>query len=132
MRGSPRSPAEGRETGALTANMIRPGRNYLPGRMLALFGFRLPRPLGLGFCLGLFCVLLGAEIPLQPLFVEVRRFLVRLIDRAQHGVGPVGPGLPVDAAEVPVALGARNYDISIDVRKFGLNGAVDFLMKCIE
>ena len=27
---------------------------------------------------------------------------------------------------------ARNYDISIDVRKFGINGAVDFLMKCIE
>ena len=27
---------------------------------------------------------------------------------------------------------ARNYDISIDVRKFGVNGAVDFLMKCIE
>ena len=26
---------------------------------------------------------------------------------------------------------ARNYDISIDVRKFGINGAVDFLMKCI-
>jgi len=27
---------------------------------------------------------------------------------------------------------ARNYDISIDVRKFGLNGVVDFLMNCIE
>ena len=27
---------------------------------------------------------------------------------------------------------ARNYDICLDVRKFGLNGAVDFLMKCIE
>ncbi len=27
---------------------------------------------------------------------------------------------------------ARNYDISLDVRKFGVNGAVDFLMKCIE
>ena len=27
---------------------------------------------------------------------------------------------------------ARNYDISIDVRKFGINGAVDFLMNCIE
>ena len=27
---------------------------------------------------------------------------------------------------------ARNYDISLDVRKFGLNGAVDFLMKTIE
>jgi len=27
---------------------------------------------------------------------------------------------------------ARNYDISIDVRNFGVNGAVDFLMKCIE
>ena len=27
---------------------------------------------------------------------------------------------------------ARNYDIAIDVRKFGMNGAVDFLMKCIE
>lgn len=27
---------------------------------------------------------------------------------------------------------ARNYDISIDVRKFGVNGAVDFLMACIE
>ena len=27
---------------------------------------------------------------------------------------------------------ARNYDISLDVRKFGINGAVDFLMKCIE
>ena len=26
---------------------------------------------------------------------------------------------------------ARNYDISIDVRKFGINGAVDFLMNCI-
>ena len=27
---------------------------------------------------------------------------------------------------------ARNYDISIDVRKFGVNGAVDYIMKCIE
>ncbi|MBO4719591.1 MAG: cytidylate kinase-like family protein [Prevotella sp.] len=27
---------------------------------------------------------------------------------------------------------ARNYDISLDVRMFGVNGAVDFLMKCIE
>ena len=27
---------------------------------------------------------------------------------------------------------ARNYDISIEVRKFGVNGAVDFIMKCIE
>lgn len=27
---------------------------------------------------------------------------------------------------------ARNYDVCIDVRKFGVNGAVDFLMKCIE
>ena len=27
---------------------------------------------------------------------------------------------------------ARNYDISLDVRQFGINGAVDFLMKCIE
>ena len=27
---------------------------------------------------------------------------------------------------------ARNYDISLDVRRFGINGAVDFLMKCIE
>lgn len=27
---------------------------------------------------------------------------------------------------------ATNYDISIDVRKFGINGAVDFLMNCIE
>lgn len=26
---------------------------------------------------------------------------------------------------------ARNYDITLDVRKFGVNGAVDFLMKCI-
>ena len=26
----------------------------------------------------------------------------------------------------------RNYDIAIDVRKFGVNGAVDFIMKCIE
>ncbi len=26
---------------------------------------------------------------------------------------------------------ARNYDISLDVRKFGVNGAVDFLMHCI-
>ena len=28
-------------------------------------------------------------------------------------------------------LDATNYDISLDVRKFGINGAVDFLMKCI-
>ena len=27
---------------------------------------------------------------------------------------------------------ARNYDVSLDVRKFGINGAVDFLMKTIE
>ena len=27
---------------------------------------------------------------------------------------------------------ARNYDISLDVRKFGVNGAVDFLMRAIE
>ena len=27
---------------------------------------------------------------------------------------------------------ATNYDVSLDVRKFGVNGAVDFLMKCIE
>ena len=27
---------------------------------------------------------------------------------------------------------ARNYDISIDVRKFGVNGAADFIMNCIE
>ena len=27
---------------------------------------------------------------------------------------------------------ATNYNISLDVRKFGINGAVDFLMKCIE
>jgi cytidylate kinase len=27
---------------------------------------------------------------------------------------------------------ATNYDISLDVSKFGINGAVDFLMKCIE
>ena len=27
---------------------------------------------------------------------------------------------------------ARNYDISLDVRMFGVNGAVDFIMKCIE
>ena len=27
---------------------------------------------------------------------------------------------------------ARNYDISLDVRKFGVNGAVDFLMNCIQ
>jgi len=27
---------------------------------------------------------------------------------------------------------ARNYDISIDVRKFGVNGAVDFLIRSIE
>ena len=26
---------------------------------------------------------------------------------------------------------ARNYDLSIDVRKFGVNGAVDFIMKAI-
>jgi len=26
---------------------------------------------------------------------------------------------------------ATNYDIALDVRKFGVNGAVDFLMKCI-
>ena len=29
-------------------------------------------------------------------------------------------------------LDATNYDISLDVRKFGVNGAVDFLMNCIE
>ena len=29
-------------------------------------------------------------------------------------------------------LDATNYDISLDVRKFGVNGAVDFLMHCIE
>ena len=29
-------------------------------------------------------------------------------------------------------LDATNYDISLDVRKFGVNGAVDFLMKAIE
>ena len=29
-------------------------------------------------------------------------------------------------------LDATNYDISLDVRKFGVNGAVDFLMPCIE
>jgi cytidylate kinase len=27
---------------------------------------------------------------------------------------------------------ARNYDIALDVSKFGVNGAVDFLMNCIE
>ena len=27
---------------------------------------------------------------------------------------------------------ARNYDISLDVRTFGVNGAVDFIMNCIE
>ncbi len=27
---------------------------------------------------------------------------------------------------------ASNYDISLNVRKFGVNGAVDFLMHCIE
>jgi cytidylate kinase len=27
---------------------------------------------------------------------------------------------------------ARNYDVTINVRKFGVNGAVDFLMHCIE
>ena len=27
---------------------------------------------------------------------------------------------------------ARNYDLSLDVRMFGVNGAVDFIMKCIE
>ena len=27
---------------------------------------------------------------------------------------------------------ARNYDVSLDVRNFGINGAVDFLMSCIE
>ena len=27
---------------------------------------------------------------------------------------------------------ATNYDISINVRRFGVNGAVDFLMNCIE
>lgn len=27
---------------------------------------------------------------------------------------------------------ARNYDIALDVRMFGVNGAVDFIMKCIE
>ena len=27
---------------------------------------------------------------------------------------------------------ARNYDLALNVRKFGVNGAVDFLMKCIE
>ena len=27
---------------------------------------------------------------------------------------------------------ARNYDISLDVRKFGVNGAVDFLLRAIE
>ena len=29
-------------------------------------------------------------------------------------------------------MDATNYDIALDVRKFGVNGAVDFLMKCIE
>ncbi len=29
-------------------------------------------------------------------------------------------------------MDARNYDVCIDVRKFGVNGAVDFLMHCIE
>jgi cytidylate kinase len=27
---------------------------------------------------------------------------------------------------------ATNYDISLDVRNFGVNGAVDYIMKCIE
>ena len=27
---------------------------------------------------------------------------------------------------------ARNYDVTLNVRKFGVNGAVDFLMNCIE
>jgi len=27
---------------------------------------------------------------------------------------------------------ARNYDLSLNVSRFGVNGAVDFLMKCIE
>ena len=27
---------------------------------------------------------------------------------------------------------ARNYDVSLNVRRFGVNGAVDFLMNCIE
>lgn len=27
---------------------------------------------------------------------------------------------------------ARNYDVSLDVRKFGVNGAVQFLLGCIE
>ena len=27
---------------------------------------------------------------------------------------------------------ARNYDLSLNVRKFGVNGAVDFIMSCIE
>jgi len=27
---------------------------------------------------------------------------------------------------------ARNYDIALNVRRFGVNGAVDFLMNCIE
>jgi len=26
---------------------------------------------------------------------------------------------------------ATNYDISLDVRRFGVNGAVNFLMNCI-
>ena len=27
---------------------------------------------------------------------------------------------------------ARNYDLSLNVKKFGVNGAVDFIMQCIE
>ena len=27
---------------------------------------------------------------------------------------------------------ARNYDVSLNVRRFGVNGAVDFLLNCIE
>ena len=27
---------------------------------------------------------------------------------------------------------ARNYDLSLNVRRFGVNGAVDFILKCIE
>ena len=27
---------------------------------------------------------------------------------------------------------ARNYDVTLNLRKFGVNGAVDFLMQCIE
>lgn len=27
---------------------------------------------------------------------------------------------------------ARNYDLSLNVRQFGVNGAVDFILKCIE